>query len=336
MKTTKTQHALLWLCMLLCITVHAITPGMSATKVKAYKPPSGSFAPVVWVQCTTPAPTASAQTFCGAGTVANLTATGTSLQWYSAETGGTALSPETALATGTYYVSQTLDGCEGPRTAVSVTVNTAVAPTVTVSSTDVQHNNINNNNYVCAGSSVTFTATVSNAGANPTYEWLIANTVQPGETGSTFTRTITNLTNVRCRVTVTPGACTTQTSVTSSPYILTSVAAPTASIAPQGATAFCEGGSVVLQSGGQIDANSTWLRNGQFYANVLPDNASITVTESGTFTLFINGYNGYSCTTTSAPVTVTVTTAPNAPVSSSQALCSPAQVSDLNATGSNL
>jgi Secretion system C-terminal sorting domain/Ig-like domain CHU_C associated len=68
-------------------------------------------------------PTAAAQAFCGSGTVANLTATGENLQWYAAATEGTALEATTALTTTTYYVSQTVNGCESERLAVSVTVN---------------------------------------------------------------------------------------------------------------------------------------------------------------------------------------------------------------------
>jgi hypothetical protein len=79
---------------------------------------------------TTPAPTASAQTLCSGTTVANLAATGTSLKWYTANTGGSALATSTALSSGTYYVSQTLNSCESTRTSVSVTVNTTpLAPT---------------------------------------------------------------------------------------------------------------------------------------------------------------------------------------------------------------
>jgi hypothetical protein len=77
----------------------------------------------------TAAPTASAQTFCNSGTVADLVATGTALQWYAASTGGTALASTTALVSGDYYVSQTLNGCESPRTMVAVTVNVTAAPT---------------------------------------------------------------------------------------------------------------------------------------------------------------------------------------------------------------
>jgi len=77
------------------------------------------------------APTAAPQEFCGAGTVAELVVTtGTAPKWYNAETGGTELAGTEALATGTYYVSQTVNSCESPRTAVLVTVHEiAAAPT---------------------------------------------------------------------------------------------------------------------------------------------------------------------------------------------------------------
>ena len=69
------------------------------------------------------APTALAQSFCGSATGADLEATGTNLTWYTSETSETVLESTLALATGSYYVSQSTNGCESERTEVSVTVN---------------------------------------------------------------------------------------------------------------------------------------------------------------------------------------------------------------------
>ncbi|WP_042247033.1 gliding motility-associated C-terminal domain-containing protein, partial [Jejuia pallidilutea] len=75
----------------------------------------------------TPAPTASAsQEFCDSATVADLVATGTTIQWYDAATGGSPLDATTALVDGEdYYATQT-DGttnCESSiRTQVDVTI----------------------------------------------------------------------------------------------------------------------------------------------------------------------------------------------------------------------
>ncbi len=70
-------------------------------------------------------PTAnSTQSFNSGDTLANLSVTGTNLQWYSSSSGGTTLPISTVLVNGTtYYVSQTVNGCESSRVAITVTQN---------------------------------------------------------------------------------------------------------------------------------------------------------------------------------------------------------------------
>ncbi len=79
--------------------------------------------------CTTAAPTvASSRISYEVGDVSKpLSATGTSLKWYTMATGGTgsttAPTPTTSLAGATtYYVSQTAGGCESARSSITVTV----------------------------------------------------------------------------------------------------------------------------------------------------------------------------------------------------------------------
>lgn len=87
------------------------------------------------VNALTPSPTGMAnQSFCSGSNVADLAATGTSIQWFLSETGGTPLVVGTTLTTGNYYASQTVDGCESmERLLVAVTINPlptpAIAPT---------------------------------------------------------------------------------------------------------------------------------------------------------------------------------------------------------------
>lgn len=85
------------------------------------------------------APSGSAtQSFCAAlnPTVANLSATGTSIQWYSTPSGGTALDTGTPLVAGNYYASQTIGGCESTsRFAVTATLRPAPTVTFSVSAT---------------------------------------------------------------------------------------------------------------------------------------------------------------------------------------------------------
>ncbi|GAB4007483.1 hypothetical protein GCM10028808_11370 [Spirosoma migulaei] len=102
------------------------------------------------------APTGTSATYCEGSTAQPLTATGQNLKWYgTSQTGGSGSSnatvPNTAtLGTTAYYVTQTVNGCESPRTGISVQVKDSpnapgtstiefcqgvVAPTLTVTLT---------------------------------------------------------------------------------------------------------------------------------------------------------------------------------------------------------
>jgi hypothetical protein len=78
--------------------------------------------------CATKAPTVTATVSYELGQQANqLTAQGTALKWYTTESGGTASTTAptpntTTTGVTTYYVSQTANGCEGPRASITVSV----------------------------------------------------------------------------------------------------------------------------------------------------------------------------------------------------------------------
>ena len=69
--------------------------------------------------------------FCQDVVASALTASGSNLLWYTASSGGVGnpVAPVPATATpgtATWYVSQTLSGCESPRTPITVTINPAL------------------------------------------------------------------------------------------------------------------------------------------------------------------------------------------------------------------
>jgi hypothetical protein len=117
------------------VTTQTYAPGaLTATSTIYCAITSGPCGPVntgtttITVNATPGAPTGTAaQSFCSGAspTVANLAATGTTIQWYAASSGGSALATSTALVNGThYYASQTVSGCESSsRFDVTATVN---------------------------------------------------------------------------------------------------------------------------------------------------------------------------------------------------------------------
>ena len=82
---------------------------------------------------TTTAPTVTNVNYCQNATAIPLTATGSSLLWYTTATGGTgnasAPTPSTTTAGTTYYwVTQTSGGCESPRAQINVSVTSTETP----------------------------------------------------------------------------------------------------------------------------------------------------------------------------------------------------------------
>ncbi len=167
---------------------------------------------VVTVNPTPTAPTATtAISYCQGSPTTAPTATGTNLLWYTVATGGTgsATAPTPSSATTgatTYYVSQTAGVCEGPRTAIIVTVTSA--PAITAQPQDITS---------CA-TSATFSVTASGTGL--TYQWFVSIdggvTYLPIAGATANVVTLTGLTpaqsNNKYRCVVSSGTCTAATS----------------------------------------------------------------------------------------------------------------------------
>jgi hypothetical protein len=113
---------------------------------------------------------------------------GETTDWYAAASGGSALDQTTGTfttptlsSTTTYYVEarNTTTGCvSATRTAATVTINTPAVPSVTIASNASE-------NTICSGESVTFTATATNGGNAPSYQWKLNDANVTG-TGATY------------------------------------------------------------------------------------------------------------------------------------------------------
>lgn len=253
---------------------------------------------VVTVTPAPAAPTASAQSFCGTATIAQLNAAGTDIKWYSGPTGGTELADETALSTGNYYVSQTAGGCESPRATVAVVVTPIPnAPTA-------------------AAQSFCNSATVAQLTAQGTgLKWYT------DETGGTSLANTTVLSTGTYYVSQSTGTCEssrTSVAVTLNPLPANPIAAP---------QAFCGSGTV-----SQLTAQGNNL---QWYASQASTTPLAGTAALANGTYYVSQFEG-NCESTRTSVAVTINPLPQAPQADAHTFCGSGTVAQLTAQGNNL
>ncbi|HEY1645710.1 MAG TPA: hypothetical protein VGF75_05045, partial [Candidatus Saccharimonadales bacterium] len=170
--------------------------------------------------------TASATSICSGASVSFLATglelgTSPSYVWYVngvAKIGGTDTYTTTTLTNGStvycYVTSSLTNVTNNPvkTNVVSITVTTASAPSVSISASATT---------VCAGTSVAFTATPTNGGSAPTYQWLSNGIAISGATGSTYiSSSLTNGQVISCTMT-SNAPCLTTTAATSNAITMT-------------------------------------------------------------------------------------------------------------------
>jgi gliding motility-associated-like protein len=236
---------------------------------------SARTAVVVTVNATPAAPTASPQSFCSADAkkVSDLVATGTTLKWYSANTGGTLYAGTELLATGTYYVSQTsASSCESARTAVSVTVNATPARPLLSSVTQ----------QTCSTATGSFTITNYNA----SYIYIVNPSAGVTQTGNTITAPVGSYTII-----AKANGC---ESLSSSAVIDSKICANTDNTFANQTTS---GTTTVI---GDVTANDTL--NGQPVTAV---NTNVTPIKTGPLSIDANGQLTLDANTPSGTYTIT-------------------------------
>jgi hypothetical protein len=205
--------------------------------------------------------------FCSnSGVYLTTSATGYNYQWLkgtNAQSGATNQN-FTPTATGSYKVRITDDiGCSATSAALSVTINSAPAPSITGAGT------------VCIGSTTTLSANT----VYTTYAWSTgANTQSISlNSGGTYSVTVTNASG--CSGTASKDLT---ESVPPSPYITAG-----------GATEFCDGGSVNLQA--YPTGSYSWSTGSVMQ--------SITASSSGSYSVTVTDANGCSGTSAPVVVT---------------------------------
>jgi hypothetical protein len=227
-----------------------------------------------------------------------------------AGTGG-AISFGNQTSSGTYTVVATTTAspaCTLPMTgSVVVTVTPNVIPSVLINAAP--------GNTVCAGTPVTFTATPTNGGAAPTYQWQIDG-VNIGAGGATYSNSALVNTNKVTVIMTSNAVCPLPNPVTSNQITMTvnDLVIPTVSISAS-ANNICPGTSVTFTAApvnGGPNPTYQWKVDGTNVGTNSPTFTSSTLTNGNIVTVVMisNAVCPSPATVTSAGITMNVIPAP--------------------------
>ena len=166
-------------------------------------------------------------------------------------------------------------------------------------------------NPMCSGASATFTATPTNGGATPTYQWQINGVNVGGATASTFaTTTLANGNIVTCIMTSSLGGVV-GSPATSNSITMTVNALPATPIASNTGP-YCVGATISLATPTVAGSTYAWTGPSAFTSALQnPTIASSTVAMAGTYSVTVTNASG--CTSLAGTTTVIVNALPATP-----------------------
>jgi PKD repeat protein len=269
---------------------------------------------IVTVFPTPPAPTAAGQSYCPAETIAAVTASGlagATFTWYSDAALTTVIDNDatyTPTGDGIVYVTQTVNGCQSPATAVTTTVNDNPVAAFTTDSPVV----------VCEGDDITLTAT-----GGTSYLWTLIDVSTATNNPLIITNATTADSGTYSVVVTDTNGCTDteQTSIVINPIPANPVAA--------GGT-FCTIADITpITATGAATATFTWYSDANL-TTIIDTDATYTPTAAGSVyvTQTVNG-----CQSPATTVTTTISGTPNAPIANGATYCAgdnPAALTVLN------
>ncbi|MDC0339361.1 hypothetical protein OAN33_07475, partial [Flavobacteriales bacterium] len=226
---------------------------------------------------------------------------------------GTSLTPSGAIGALNYYVTETLTGCEGPATMITIIVYDN--PSIDIeANTDVSN---------CGATDGTITITVS--GGTGAYQWQING---GGYVAGASPYTFTGLGVNTYVIDVFDGNCYDQ----STTITVSNPAVPSAPLAGADAT-YCEGDpmadmTATAGSGGTL----TWYDDGAL-TNVVGTGITMTAIAQNGATVYYATETVAGCESPSTQVTITINALPIAPVAGTSAVyCDADPISDLTGT----
>lgn len=267
-------------------------------------------------------PIAANQNACEGSTISNLSATGSSINWFSdaglstlVHTGNIFSTGNTASGTYTYYVTQTdVNNCSSLATLVTQTINPQ--PSIPT---------ISGNTVYCEGQSI---QTLSGTGTNIKWYSNPAHTILVG-TGSSFTPFISSTSTFYVTSTSASGCVSNDAIITVTIHPLPAI--PTASNMNA-----CEGSTIPdLTATG---SNLEWFSDAALTNSVANGtNYATGMTTVGTYTYYVVQTDGNNCTSNPQNVSLTINSVPTAPVITGDLIyCQNETLTALTATGTTV
>jgi hypothetical protein len=272
----------------------------TVTGTNAYSCPTVKSVVVTWYSLP-PAPSGSSLVkYCENATAVPLTAYGSNLLWYTVATGGTgtvtAPTPATSVVgTVSYYVSQTVNGCEGPRKKIDVEVTARTAAVITASGPT----------HRCTGQTLTLSAPV---GVGFQYQWYYNPIVQgtPRDIvliSSSQSITVPSSGSAHYVLFLTNASgCTTSSEVNITETVAQIV----------GSSTYCSGATNTLSATTGTGVGLTYTYNWQLYSSSTwvskATTPTYTISATGKYRVIITDSKG--CVSTSPDFTVTSMPAP--------------------------
>jgi Ig-like domain CHU_C associated/Secretion system C-terminal sorting domain len=255
----------------------------------------------------------------GPMTLSATSSTGSIIKWYAAATGGTPLftGPSYVIpslgSTTTYYVEASESTCASARTAVVATINVPVTPSVSIAS--------GSGSTICAGSSVTFTATPVNGGSAPMYNFRKNGVSVQNSSSATYTTgSLVNGDVITCIITAN-NPCQTTATALSNAIIMTvsSNVTPGVSIAANPASGIiCGTGSSVTITATPVNGGGSPLYNFKVNGTSVQNGASniftsATLANNDVITCTLTANNTCQTTATANSNSITITYGPPVP-----------------------
>jgi YVTN family beta-propeller protein len=246
----------------------------------------------------------------------------------------------TVNITAIVFTSSNCNSSSALSVSANFTVNATVAASVSISA--------NPGNVICAaaactGTNVTFTATLTNGGVSPVYQWKL-NGMEVGTNSATYSNDGLNNGNIITCVMTSNATCPTGNPATSNAITMTVNPLPTVNSVPS--QVLCAGSSTtaITFSGSVIGTTYNWTNTETsigLAANGTGDITSFVATNSGTTakTALITvtpeyTSGGITCYGTSSFISIKVNPTPNVNTSiSNQTLCAGATTSLVDFTG---